>query len=64
MNSKYLMGILLFLLPGMINAHPGHGDPGVTGILHQITSPIHLLAIILAITIGVALYKRYRTEES
>ncbi len=41
------------LLPALASAHPGHGPPGQSPMMHLLTQPQHAVGIYLAIILGV-----------
>jgi hypothetical protein len=41
------------LAPALAFAHPGHGTPGESPIVHLLTVPEHAIGIYLAVILGV-----------
>lgn len=51
----------LVALAGRGRAHPGHGSSEITGLLHYLTEPVHLLPLLAAFClIMVLVSRRYR----
>jgi len=44
------------MLSRVVHAHSGHGDPsGSAGVVHYLTSPIHVLPILFAAVLATAI---------
>jgi len=54
-------GLILLLLAGAARAHPGHG---AAELIHLLTEPDHLAALLLPLVIGLAWLLRRRLKRS
>lgn len=52
------------MAPLVLSAHPGHGIHEEDGLLHYLTSPLHLLSFGVAVGIGVLFYYFRKTGKS
>lgn len=54
LNSiKFLVFILFSLNSAVLMAHPGHGNHSGHSLLHYLTSPMHILPIMLVVGVGI-----------
>ncbi len=54
-SLKILVLIVISLNSVMLFAHPGHGNHTGHSLLHYITSPMHVLPLILVVGVGIFL---------
>ncbi|MCB0497507.1 MAG: hypothetical protein KDC79_15295 [Cyclobacteriaceae bacterium] len=44
-----LIAIVTILLPSLALAHPGHGTSDGYNLMHYLTSPMHLISVLLVV---------------
>ena len=61
--TRRLILVMLVLASGAALAHPGHGEAGAnTTLLHLLTEPDHLLALLAVVGVGIAAVAAGRGE--
>ena len=67
--GKAILMLIIVALPGIMMAHPGHGDHSHDGwsIIHYFTQPEHALvsiAIVLSLAVVVIVKKKSKTRKA
>lgn len=62
MNTRFVVTLLTFL-PLSLFAHPGHEALEDQGLIHYLTSPLHLSSLVLAIIVAGVIYWRFKLRE-
>lgn len=64
MYLKYYLSLFLIILAKIGFAHTGHDSPAASGVIHYMTSPLHLFTIVLAFGVGIWSYRKLKAEKA
>lgn len=64
MYLRYYLLLSMFAFSKIGFAHTGHGSPTSSGVIHYLTSPLHLFTIALAFGLGIWFYRKLKAEKA